>query len=225
MRAQITRDATGRIQTVTAPQVTQLMPPPRATWPDTWLYRDAEGLGRLPDGRLVVSYEGLHRVSLHDPDGAFAQWIVVAEDFARLEVNTGLEAVATRGDGTILALPEQWPEPMLPVFAFDGTWQVTAHLVQSAFRPVGLDLDSAGRLYVLDRRGNPGRGFASRIRRIDPENGSEEILVQTPFGRHGNLEGLSLWRRADGTLIATLITDDNGLRLQRREIVEYQLPP
>jgi len=41
---------------------------------------------------------------------------------------------------------------------------------------------------------------------------------------HDNLEGVSVWRDADGALRATLVSDDNFRFLQQTEIVEYLLP-
>jgi len=39
-----------------------------------------------------------------------------------------------------------------------------------------------------------------------------------------NLQGMSIWRDATGQLIATMISGDNFLSLQRTEIVEISLP-
>lgn len=228
---ELLRDPGGLLTGIGPASVYPLRPPPRATWPDTWLYSDAEGLAELPDGRLAVSYEGLHRVSLHNADGSFALWLEVPDAFARLPINSGLEGLAVREDGVLLAIPEVWPDRPRPIFAFDGTaWQIMgtwpdASSQAERFRPVGLDLDETGRLYVLERALRLPVGFASRIRRYDPQSGDPpELLLQTPVGRHGNLEGISLWRRADGALIASMVADNNGHSWLRGGLVEYRLP-
>ncbi len=147
------------------------------------------------------------------------------------------------------------PDPARrPIFAFDGTaWSVAAMVaVDQGFVPVGLDVDGRGRLYLLERAFQWRRGFSTRIRRFEPiarggsgpetpglgpepepetepESGPEiapsEMLLQTEPGRFGNLEGLSLWRRADGALIALMIADNNFLPLVLpRQLVEFRLP-
>ncbi len=231
--AEIERDDTDRLLRFGPFRQRDLGIPPRESWPDTWFYSDAEGLAQLADGRIAVSYEGLHRVMLHSRDGAFSEWIPIPELFSTFGINTGLEAVAVREDGTILAVSENWEptnETHRPLFAFaDGAWRIeTAFPAEARFRPVGLDLDERGRLYLLERRVTMFFRFASRVRRITFGEGGEvaaiETLLETQPGRHGNLEGISLWRRADGMLIATLITDNNLLRYQRHDLVEYALP-
>ncbi len=232
IRAGIERDGIGRIRALSAPERLELARPPRARWSDSWLYTDAEGLAMLPDGRIAVAWEGLHRVTLHHPDGRFAQWIDVPETFGAFAVNESLEGVAVTEDGTILALAEGWPpegDARVPLFAFEGgDWRIRAWLALSeGFRPVGLDLDTVGRLYVLERRFDWLLGFQSRIRRFDlgPDGLSGEVrLLRTAPDRYGNLEGLSLWRHPDGTLIATLVADNNLNPLLPRGLVEFRLP-
>lgn len=232
--ANITRDADGRALTFEVTWRGPVSPPPRADWPDTWFYSDAEGLARMPDGRLVVAYEGLHRVMVHFPNGEFSQWIFVPELFAPLIGNTGLEGVAVQSDGNLLTLPEEW-EPAddenRPLFVFhfeEETWRISDFLpVDTGYVPVGLDIDETGRLYVLERRVGWFLRFSSRIRRLTlgPDDTIMEIdtLLVTPMGRHGNLEGISLWRQPDGTRMVSLISDNNLHWFLSNELVEYTL--
>ena len=235
VEAVIQRDDAGRILSVDEIQARRLLPPEQANWPDNWYHRDAEGLAILHDGTLAVSFEGLHRVNLHDRAGNFVRWIEVFEAFSNLEVNSGLEALAVTAEGTLLALPEAWdPDPgRLPLFRFDGTeWQVGAWISATpGFNPVGLDIDSDGWVYLLERSFRLTSGFRTQIRRFSPtdletlaEPVTGEVLLRTESRDHGNLEGISLWRRPDGTRIATLVADNNSRRYLRRELVEYQLP-
>jgi hypothetical protein len=232
--ADLSRDAEGRAIAFEETWRGTTLPPPRADWPDTWFYTDAEGLARMPDGRLAVSYEGLQRVMVHESDGEFSQWIVVPELFEPLVGNTGLESVAVRSDSTVFTLPERW-EPAddthRPLFVYrfdDETWRVPDVLpVDGGYVPVGLDLDDTGRLYVLERRVGWPLRFSSRIRRLTlgPDNTILEIetLLVTPLGQHGNLEGISLWHRSDGTRMVALVSDNNLHWFLPNDLVEYAL--
>jgi hypothetical protein len=95
------------------------------------------------------------------------------------------------------------------------------------FLPVGADFGPDGRLYVLERQFRGLGGFASRIRRIVPQGpgiAAEEVLIETAPGASGNLEGLSVWRDAGGTLRLTTVADDNFLFVLGTEVVEFAVP-
>jgi hypothetical protein len=56
--------------------------------------------------------------------------------------------------------------------------------------------------------------------------GQEQTLFETLPRTHDNLEGISVWRDADGFIRLTMISDDNGRApLQRTEFVEYRVLP
>lgn len=234
VQAEISRDENGRLTAISPPE-TQPILPPVPDWPDNFYHRDAESLGVLPDGRLAIGFEALHRVTIHLPDGTFDDWIDAAPEFAELEFNAGIEAMTVTASGMILAIPEGWPpDPTRrPVFGVPyapgpDAWEILAWLETSdGFEPVALDLDGAGRLYLLERRFQRLLGFSSRLRRFEiGEAGGEVIhdtgLWQSRAGQFGNLEGLSIWQRGPDW-IATLIADDNGQRLLRRDVLELVL--
>lgn len=233
IRAGLSRDPAGRLSTISAPQITPILPP-ISDWPDNFYHRDAESIGQLPDGRLAIAFESLHRVTIHLPDGRFNDWIDAAPEFAELGFNSGIEAMAVTAEGMILAIPEGWPpDPTRrPVFAVPyapgpDSWEILAWLeVTNGFDPVGLDLDAQGRLYLLERRFQLILGFTSRLRRFAISAGeiSDEMqLWQSRPGQFGNLEGIAIWQRGDA-LMATLISDDNEQRLLRRDVLELVLP-
>ncbi|REC57881.1 esterase-like activity of phytase family protein [Rhodosalinus sediminis] len=183
---------------------------------------DAEGLARLGE-RLWISYEGRARVARHRGDtlprpAAFAAW----------PENRGPEALAVDGAGRLYTLPEAAEGGAFPLYRFaEGRWRRIGRLPRDGgFVPVGADFDDAGRLYVLERA-FVGLGFRSRVRRVRPGDGPldpETVLPATAPGRHGNLEGLAVWRDGGGRLRLTMIADDNFLAVQRSEIVDYALP-
>ena len=183
---------------------------------------DAEGLARLGD-RLWISYEGPARVARHG-GGTLPR----PKAFAAWPENRGPEALAVDGAGRLYTLPETAEGGAFPLYRFaDGRWRRLGRLPRDGgFVPVGADFDDAGRLYILERA-FVGLGFQSRVRRVRPEDrplAPETVLPATAPGRHGNLEGLAVWRDGAGRLRLTMIADDNFLALQRSEIVDYALP-
>jgi hypothetical protein len=208
---------------------------------------DAEGIALAPDGQVFVSFEVFHRVRTWVDITEKATWITDLVDVARLGSNTGFEAIAFGPDDAVYLFPEdlatgagipayrlKLPAPVgsdggRPVYHYrEVPWTQPFSLPRrgSWFHPVGADFGPDGRLYLLERAFYPPVGFRSRIRRFDvgPEGVTHEtLLLATPLGRHGNLEGLSVWRDGAGAIRLTMITDDNGLALQRNQIVEYRV--
>ena len=68
---------------------------------------DSEGLAIAPDGTIWITFEGLDRLAAYDdPDGP-ARRIPRPPVLDELQVNSGMEALAITGDGTLLAVPER----------------------------------------------------------------------------------------------------------------------
>lgn len=189
---------------------------------------DAEALARAPDGNLFVSFEHRHRVAKLAYDSAHTELLPDHPNFPRFAPNKGLEALAVHPDGTLYALPEgtDTPSAPFPIFTFrNGRWQQdTALPRRGPFVPVGADFDDAARLYVLERALSP-LGFRSRIRKLtfNKDGMRDETLLTTGPNRFDNLEAISLWRDAEGDLRLTLVSDDNFLRIQRTQIVEFRV--
>lgn len=199
--------------------------------PAAWSERDSEGLALTAGGEIWISYEGDDRVARHGRDGRLIERLAPGPGFETLQVNAALEALAADAEGTLYAVPERSgaDDRPFPVYRFrDGSWDIPYSLPRrGAFLPTGLDFDDRGRIYVLEREFRPLAGFATRIRRFSPGAdgpGDEEVLLRTRPGRHGNLEGLSLWRDGAGRLVATMVSDDNFNPLMASQIVEYLLP-
>jgi len=195
---------------------------------------DAESVVMAPDGRLFVAFERNHRVLSYTAPGGPATPLPAHPDFVRLRDNLGIEAMAMAPDGTLYATPELPPRGWAsgaghPVYRYrNGTWDNELSITRdSLFLPVGAAFGPDGRLYLLERNFVPALGFRSRIRRFDVGETAltgGEILLDTPRGRHDNLEGLAIWRDGSGALIATMISDDNQNRATPTEWVEYRLP-
>lgn len=193
---------------------------------------DAEGLARAPDGGVWISFEGDHRVARLDPGSNVPRDLPGDPSFADLQINSGFEALATDGERRLLTLPERSGklDRPFPVWRLDrGRWtQPYALARRPPHLPVGADTGPDGRFYLLERHFAGIFGFSTRIRSfafgLDGLH-DERILLQTTPGTHDNLEGLSVWRDADGALRLTMVSDDNFHFLQRTELVEYRLVP
>ena len=191
---------------------------------------DAEGLAVRPDGTLVVSFEGFHRIMIYSTPDADAKWHKHNAAFKELQNNSGLEALAYDADGVLYTLPERsgaLTRPF-PVYRFkNNTWDQPFGIPRlPPYLPVGADFGPDGRLYLLERHLSGIFGFQSRIRRftIDGDTlGKGEFLLETSAGTHDNLEGISVWRNGADDLRLTMISDDNFKAFQRTEFVEYRL--
>lgn len=191
---------------------------------------DSEGLAVAADGARYVSFEGTARVARYArPDGR-AEVLPRPKAFRKLPLNKSLETLAIDHRGHLYTLPERAldKQGQIPVWRWNGRrWSRPFSLPpMGGFLPVDADFDPHGRFYLLERDLTL-LGFRSRLRRWDitadgPVN--EVTLLQTRAGTHDNLEGLSIWRADDGSLRATMVSDDNFLSLQRTELVEYALP-
>ncbi|MSU88244.1 esterase-like activity of phytase family protein [Rhodobacteraceae bacterium 2CG4] len=191
---------------------------------------DAEGLTIGGDGRIYISYEANHRVVVHERIDGPATLLPRPAEFRALQNNSGLEALFTGPDGRVHAIPERsgaLARPY-PVFRLDGEgWSVPFSIPRSAPHLVtGADLGPDGRLYLLERDFSGLLGFSTRVRRFEltPDGLSGgEVLLDSRTGRFDNLEGIDVWRDAQGRIRATMISDDNGSFFQVTQIVEFLL--
>jgi len=191
---------------------------------------DSEGLAIAKDGTLYISFEGVARVVRHTTASSRAVVLPRIKAFRRLPLNKALESLAIDARGHLYTLPERalTEAGQIPVWRWNGSnWSMPFTLPpRGGFLPVSADFGPDGRLYLLERDFGLF-GFRSRLRRLDmSSNGpiNEQTLIQTSMGTHDNLEGLSIWRDAQGQLRATMVSDDNFKSLQRTELVEYALP-
>lgn len=187
--------------------------------------RDSEGLAVGPDGSLFVSFEGARggRIWRYPADLGAPSVIPTSPDFARLGRNSGLESLALDPVGRLLAMPEDYDGDAYPLWRRESDgWRILGTLPKlGAYRPVALDHDDEGNLWLLERRFTFAMLFSSRLSRIElgPKLRRHDYW-QSPLGAFGNLEGLSMGRDAQGALRATMVADNNNLKLVRSELVE-----
>ncbi len=187
---------------------------------------DSEGLAIAPDGTIYVSFEGDHRIGKFATVDALEDTLPIPNDFTALQGNSGLEALAIDASGALFTIPERsgrYDQPF-PVYRFaNGKWDQPYAIPRSgAYLVVGADFGPDGLLYVLERDFT-GIGFNTRVRRLDLEAATADTILKTGFGVHGNLEGISVWRNAEGQQIMTLIADNNFRSILTNEIAEYRI--
>ncbi len=190
---------------------------------------DSEGLVVAPDGTVFVSFEGVHRVSRYPNPQSPSLGLNRPNHFKGLPGNGGFEALAMDSEGRLHTLPEDAIDEngQIPLYRWtDDYWEQPLSLPSNGrFLPVGADFGPDGRFYLLERGFNIF-GFRSRVRSwklTEAKATDERTELETETGTHDNLEGLSVWRDADGRLRLTMIADDNFFFLQDTELVEYVL--
>ena len=224
---QFSRDAEGRITRIEADALRLLQGAGQDALPKG--RADSEGLALAPDGTAYVSFEGATRVLRYADLAGPAENLPDARAFRKLPKNAALEALAIAPDGTLYTLPEgrlETQEP-IPVWRLrKGQWERAFTIPKvGRFLPVAADFGPDGRLYILERQFDGLAGFASRVRRVavkGPTKGQPETVLQTELGTHFNLEGLAVWRDAQGIRL-TLIADDNFKFFLSTQIVEYRI--
>ena len=228
VRGRFTRDSEGRITRVDGGRVTPLKG--QGEEPLRPGRTDSEGLAIAPDGSAYVSFEGPARVLRYAKLDGPAENLPSPPEFARMQTNSALEALAIGPDGTLYTLPERsgGEKRPFPVYRFrKGTWDKELSIPRSdGYLAVAADIGPDGRFYLLERQFRGLAGFSTRLRRFDIGSTltGETTLLQTPVGLHANLEGMSVWRDKAGRLTATLIADDGFSFLFATRIIEYRLP-
>lgn len=221
--ANIRRDSNGRLSELSIQKSAALKKPDgTAVGPGS---SDAEGLAIGPDGALFVSFEGPARVWRYANPWGLASALPEHRDFAGMQANSALEALAADQQGRLYAIPERSGslDRPFPVYRLSNQWEIAFHVQRRGdFLIVGADIGSDNRLYVLERHLSL-LGFQSRIRRVDLDGGDEVTLWVSSRGQFDNLEGITLWDAPDGRR-AVLVSDDNLTPFLRSELIEIALP-
>jgi len=202
---------------------------------------DTEAL-TLEGSIAYVALERVHRILRFDygKDNllARAQIVPVPPDFARLPSNRGIECLAAMPKGTplagaLVAISER---------SLDGDGNVRGFLIggpkpgtftvkrKDDFDIVDCALISSVDLLLLERFFTWQKGVAMRIRRVPLANVipgallDGPSLIQADMGYQiDNMEGLSVHRAADGTIVLTLVSDDNFSIIQRTLLLQFSL--
>ncbi len=221
--------------------------------PFTWFReRDSEGFalvsGTLSKGEGLVSFEGNHRILRYPVSeaglGLPIEQLQLPPETKRLSMNKSLESVcqlkAGPDAGAIVTLAERFPTPPPDhvgwLRGMDGRWRTLAIQSIDDFYLTDCHGLDDGSMLVLERRfrwRDVLDGVRMRLRRFTAEEIAAggvmagEILIEASKEQEiDNMEGLAAYREADGTLVVTMISDDNfNAFLQRTVLLQFALPP
>lgn len=229
-RAEVERGADGRMTAI------------RAVWHDRFLdnkgqkvsgfTEDAEALAPGPDGGLFVAYESYARVTGLYPPDMKPEALHDFDRFKDLWNNQSFEGLARLPDGRLMAVIETRDEAAggYPTFiGKKGVWE-PGPILRTApdFGASDATMDDEGRLWLMERRLTWLGQFEVRISTCGlvlkgPADCSAVLTVRA--GTLGNMEGMSVWRDAEGRQIMTLISDNNFVPLVPTAIAEYEILP
>jgi hypothetical protein len=190
---------------------------------------DAEGLARMPDGSMVVSFERRHRLWRYPPGEpplkGVATALPEAPGFSRLEPNLGIEAMTGLADGRLLAIGEVASPEHEGATAWlggDRSWSLISYPLfydrarsAAPLRPTGAALLPSGDILVLERRYPPLAGRIRLIERAGLEaanlEGREIARLDEPLSLY-NFEGIDARPGTEGGTWVYLLSDDNNCR-------------
>jgi hypothetical protein len=202
---------------------------------------DTEAL-TLEGNAAYVALERVHRILRFDygKDGVLArgQIVPVSPEFAKLPGNRGIECLLSMPKGAplagaLMAISERALDSDGNVRGFliggpkPGTFTVRR---KDDFDIVDCALTPSSDVLLLERFFTWQKGVAMRIRRVplasvvpgavlDGAN-----LIHADMGYQiDNMEGLSVHRAADGTIVLTLVSDDNFSIIQRTLLLQFAL--
>jgi len=182
---------------------------------------DAEGLARLDDGRLLVSFEGEDRIWAYGPDGDGPPTPLRAPQAAFPE-NEGMEGLS--------AAPGGW----LVLGEGGGAWvcddaacralPAAPAAFDDGFRFTAADRDPAGGWFVLERFYAPPLDLRVRVRRMALDGALGPVLISLrPPASVDNFEGLAVQATPDGVRLY-LLSDDNANLLERTLLLAFDAP-
>ncbi|MET0941893.1 MAG: esterase-like activity of phytase family protein [Mesorhizobium sp.] len=202
---------------------------------------DAEGLA-VKDGVATVGFERNHRIVQFriepghmGPSFRNLDFLVPANE---LRKNRGFETVAYspeggKSRGGLVVVSEKSLDKQGNIFAAviegpnKGVFSVTRHgnfdITDGAFLP-------NGDLLLLERSFSMAEGVRMRLRRIPGDSIAKgavadgPVLLDADMGYQiDNMEAMDVWKRSDGALMVSLMSDDNHSMLQRNLYLEFIL--
>lgn len=192
-------------------------------------------------GRIWIGLEGRDAIARHGPDLRWESFREIPE-MAKWPQNQGPEAMLRLRDGRFVALcecnPGRFQSGLHPALLFgeDPTRAAAAQAFTFAgvdgYRPTDMAQLPDGRVLILMRQlvwPVPAR-FAIKILIADPAQiasgqtwQAREVADLSDPWPVDNYEGLTIERQADGSLIAWIISDDNGAVTQRVLLLKLRI--
>lgn len=195
---------------------------------------DAEEIRVTRDG-WVVSFERRHRLlryrqGLSGPPEPLA----TPPNYDQQPENGGVETMTQLPDGRLLLLSEEGNSgdgQGLGWIGRPGAWQALSYRRTGQFHPSSATVLPNGDVLVLERSFSLLGGFSVRLVQVaaaDLRPGmvieGRELFTLAPPYLVDNYEGIAVWPRQDGRLVAYLVADDNFSPLQATLLMAILLP-
>lgn len=180
---------------------------------------DAEGIAVLPDGRVLIAFEGEHRIWSYG-SGADDRPTGVSTPVLDRPGNEGLEGLSVAPDGW-LAMAEGGGAWLCDVSACAPLGDPRP---ADGYRFTGADRDPAGGWFVVERYYSPPLDMRARVRHL-----SSTGVLSTPLielrgpASVDNFEGIAAVSTPNGTRLY-LLSDDNANPLQKTLLLAFDLP-
>jgi hypothetical protein len=197
---------------------------------------DAEAVTR-DDGAYVVSFERIHRLWRYpigtDLFTSIPTPVPAPPGIEKCPANGGIEALASLGDGRLLAVSEELRdgnEDLTGWILQGGHAELLGYPSNGLYRPTDLAVLPGGDVLVLERRFTLVTGPAARVMRIPRAAvrpggrlvGEELAVIERPL-TVDNFEGLAVVRDPSGGVLVYLLSDDNYSPLQRTLLLRFRL--
>ena len=192
---------------------------------------DAEGLTRMPNGELLISFERDHRVWRYD--GSDGRWLGerVIPDFAFTE-NDGMEGIAAAGEADAFwAAGESGGLWRCEITCETWTRPPGEPLQDDDLRVVSLALEPGGPdVFILERAYHSARNTNTiHIQSLDIDrfraapNPWRSLARFTAPATVDNFDGLAAVRRPDGGVRLYLLSDDHFHASQRTLLMAFDV--
>lgn len=148
--------------------------------------------------------------------------------------NAGFEAIALTKTGGLMLVGEKFPDENGNdrgfVVGVKAPFAFSVRRIDD-FSPTDLARLPGGGFVLIERRYRPPFSLHVRLRRLAEADIRPGAVVDGPVLMEAtlaqtidNFEGVSAHRRADGTTVITLVSDDNFSALQRTLLLQFGLP-
>ena len=202
--------------------------------------QDAEAMTVQADGSILVAFERNHRIWRYAPGDEPLRGIPTAlpapDGLSDLPDNSGIEAMTTLADGSLLALAEGDDESDdsggdSPAFLWrDGAWSQLRYQRFDNYRPSDAARLPSGDLLILERRYTLLQGVGIRLVRLPVSTVVPGALLQPveiarllPPLSIDNMEGLAVRQNDRGETMIYMISDDNFNIVQRNLLLMFLL--
>jgi hypothetical protein len=198
--------------------------------------QDAEAMAAQADGSILVAFERMHRIWRYPPGEAPLRGtptsLPAPEGLSDLPDNSGIEAMTTLADGSLLAIAEDNDESRESrAFLWrDGVWSHLRYPRFENYRPSDAARLPSGDLLVLERRYTLLQGVGNRLVRLPAASVVPGALLQPveiarllPPLSIDNMEGLAVRQNEQGETLIYMISDDNFNVVQRNLLLMFLL--